>query len=430
MKKALTDILVRSIPAPASGRVEISDLRCTGLELRVSAKDARSWSFRFRDPQTGRVSRATLGSYPDVTLSQARTAADDMRRTVAAGRNPVEEKRRARLEATTNTFQALSDRYIKERARRFKRSADADERNLRLHILPKWKDRPYASIERRDIIALCEGMVQHGKATQANRIQALISSIFSFAIDADLVRANPCHRLRKRGVETVATRVLSDAEVKLFWNGVTLPPVSRRVGLALRLLLLTGARAGEVAGALRSEFESLDDPARAGWVIPADRSKNGRAHFVPLSPLAVGTINDALTLVGKDEAYLFPSPSVDEVPITAHALAVAMARFGRELKEMEDDAAVCTWQAEPPSPHDLRRTIATRLASLGIPGEDVSAVLNHIRRDVTGRHYDTYDRAREKRIALELWARTVEQIVAEKANTSTVVIMKPKRAAR
>ena len=174
MRKALTDALVRNIAPPTTGRIEVADLREAGLSFRVTANGARSWCFRFRDPRTGKTTRATIGRYPDVPLGKARKRADAMRKEVSDGHNPVQRKRHERETAASKTFQALADRYLDEHARRKKRSADADERNLRLHVLPKWKNRPYAEIARRDVIELVEGLVTAGKPTLANRVQALI----------------------------------------------------------------------------------------------------------------------------------------------------------------------------------------------------------------------------------------------------------------
>jgi hypothetical protein len=153
---------------------------------------ARSWCFRFRDPRSGKTTRATIGGYPIVSLEQARERAGTLQRQVASGENPVESKRRERETASSKTFQALAERYLDEHARRHKRSSDADDRNLRLHILPKWKSRRYDEIKRADVIELVEGLVTDEKPTLANRVQALISSIFGFAMDADLVAGNPC----------------------------------------------------------------------------------------------------------------------------------------------------------------------------------------------------------------------------------------------
>jgi integrase len=420
MQKTLTDTLVRSLGAPERGRLELSDSRCSGLEIRVTATGIKSWSFRFRDPRTARITRATIGPYPEITLADARERAGEMRRMVAAGVNPVEQKRRQREEAQTKTFASLAERYLAEHARRFKRSAPADERNLRLHVLPHWAERRYDDIQRRDIIELCERMVVAGTPTNANRVQALISSIFSFAVDADLVGANPCSRLRKRAAEVAGRRVLSDEEVVLFWHHIVEKPVSRRVGLALRIALLTGARVSEIAEAERSELSYLGDPDRASWILPAARSKNGRAHFIPLSPLAQGTLIEVMDLSDGAGPYLFPSPSVRAAPITGHALSVAMQRFGNAVGGVGDSSGASqSWAAEPPSPHDLRRTIATRLAALGCPAEDVSAVLNHTRRDVTGRHYDLYDRAKEKRRALNGWSVELERLIRVGSNDAS-----------
>ena len=409
MAKSLTDSAIRALKAPASGRLELADLRCAGLSYRITAAGVRSWTFRFRDPQSGKDARFTVGHYPDISLGEARKAADGLRAKVAKGINPIAAKRQDRREAASRTFEALSERYLEEHARRFKKSADADERNLRLHVLPRWAKRRFDHIRRADVIELVEGLVKARAPVQANRVQALISMIFSFAVDAGLMEGNPCTRLRKRGVETRGTRVLSDDEIRQFWQQAVLPPVTRKVGLALRLALLTGCRSGEVAGLARSELSDLDAPEKAAWVVPAARTKNGRAHYVPLSNIACETISSALKLISNDEEYLFPSPVDRGGPVTGHALTVAMRRMSDKMV----GKAAKSWNNDPPSPHDLRRTVATRLASLGVPEEDVAAILNHVRTSVTGRHYDQYQRAAEKRRALKLWDSQLKSILLE-----------------
>ncbi len=194
MQKALTDTFIRNVSPPAFRRLEIADLKSTGLSFRVTCSGTRSWCFRFRDPKSGKTSRATIGQYPTLTLGEARARADALRHSVAAGENPVDRKRRERETAATKTFKALADRYMEEHAKRRKKSSDADDRNLRLHVLPKWANRRYEEIGRGDIIALVESIVTAGMPTLANRVQALISSIYSFAVDADLVKAISCNR--------------------------------------------------------------------------------------------------------------------------------------------------------------------------------------------------------------------------------------------
>jgi integrase len=281
-------------------------MRCVGLVLRITPRGVKSWAFRFRDKTTGRPGRATIGQYPDIGLIKARTTADAMRRDVANGINPVERKQQDRAGAGAKSFGALAKRYLAEYAERKKRSHPADERNLRKHVLPRWQKRPYASIKRGDVIELVEGLVTAGTPTLANRVQSLISSIFTFGMDAGLVEFNPCHRLRKRGVENVGRRVLSDEEIRLFWNGIVEP--TRRIGLGLRLTLLTGARVSEIAGLDTAELEHLADASRAAWIIPGARTKNKKHHLVPLCPLARETVLEVLAQSGPNPGgYLFPT---------------------------------------------------------------------------------------------------------------------------
>jgi len=414
MRLILTDAYCKAAKAPTTDRTEVADARCSGLTFRVTSLGARSWAFRFRDPTTRRPLRATIGTYPDVTLSAARERADEMRRLVAGGVNPIESKRREKADAPNRTFKALSDRYLTEHAERHKRprSIEEDRRNLKIHILPHWVARDYRNIKRADVIELIERIVSAGTHTAANRVHALVSKIFSFAVDADLRDDNPAARLRKRGVERVGRRVLSDHEIRLFWPAIVLRPVSRGVGLALRLAALTGTRANEAVGAAKREFQNLKEPAKAAWIIPGERTKNKRDHLIPLSALALETVKAALELTGQDDEFLFPSPIDRSKPIDGHALATAMARFADHLKGPGE--AVKTWHAEPPSPHDLRRTVETRLSELGVSKEDRNACLNHVQTDVASKHYDLYERVREKRIAFDLLAAAYKSILTKR----------------
>jgi integrase len=456
-RKALTDTLLRSVRPPLAGRIELADLRCKGLEFRITAKKSAepssagegdnrsnsggvaSWSFRFRDPQSGKPNRFTIGPYPEISLANARQRADDLRKQVAAGENPVIHKRQERADAATKTFNVLADRYLTRYARALdsagnprKRSADADERNLKLHVLPKWGKRRYDTICRADVIELIDGLIDAGKPVLANRVQSLISKVFSFALDEvvdgrPMIAAHPCARLKKKGTEQVGRRVLSDDEIRLFWTNIVKAPVSLSVGLALRLALLTGTRASEVAGIARSELHQLNDRMKATWIIPGTRTKNGRDHLIPLAKLARDAIADAME-AATEHPYLFPRPQRgrnkarkrDEqhpqnpvVPVRGHSLAVAMQRFAAEITGK--DKAIETWRADPPTPHDLRRTFQTRMSSLGVPKEDRDALMNHVRSDVGSKHYDLYDRVVEKRRALERWSTALSSILVERA---------------
>jgi integrase len=404
MRKILTAAACEAKP-PVRGRLEIADMRQVGLVLRVTSRGARTFAFRFRHPVTRKTLRATIGTYPATGLEAARKRARDMATMVEAGQNPIDVKQAERDHAPKRTFNALGSRYIKEHAERHKRprSAEEDRRNLAVHILPKWGKRDFRGIRRADIIELIESIVGAGTHAAANRVHSLISKIFSFAVDAGLLDANPAARLKKRGVEKVRPRTLTDPEILLFWHGIIAKPVSLTVGLALRLALLTGTRASEIAGARKAEFHDLDDHKNASWLIPGSRTKNKRDHLVPLSALALSTVKAAFELTGDNYEFLFPTKLNNGNAIDRHALTTAMARF-------------CKGWKEPPSPHDLRRTVNTRLAKMGVVKEVRDRALNHVTglRDPEARHYNRYEFKREKRVALERWSDEIVSNIGER----------------
>jgi len=409
VRQILTDALCRTKP-PRAGRLEIADLRQAGLVLRITSNGARSFAYRFRHPHSRKTLRATIGPYPATTLEAARKRAKDMAAQVADGTNPIDARNAEREAAPARTFQALADRYLKEHAERHKRprSAEEDRRNLTVHVLPKWAKRDFRAIRRADVIEVIESIVSSGKHAAGNRVHSVISKIFSFAIDADLLEANPAARLRKRGVEKVGRRVLDDTEIRTFWRGIVVSPISRPVGLALRLALLTAARASEIAGARKDEFQNLDQLEQAVWLVPSERAKNRMTHLIPLAPLAVETVKNAIELSGDSE-FVFPTRLSRDGPIDRHTLTVAMVRFAKSLKA----PTAKTWQQEIPTPHDLRRTVSTRLARMGIAKEIRDRALNHITslRDPESRHYNLHEFQSEKRDAFSRWGAELEGII-------------------
>lgn len=372
--------------------------------------------------------RLTLGSYPDIGLADARAKADAHRIAVAGGADPASLKREQRENADVLAFQHLADRYIREYALRFKKSGARDEQNLKLHVLPKWRTRPYRDITRRDVVDLLEGIYAAGKQIQANRIRALLSKVFGFAMERGLLDANPASGISRLAAENTRDRVLSDDELRLIWRATSgLPPFSAPTALALRICLLTGCRAGEAAGMRRDELSDLDAPEGAIWELPPERTKASRRHRLPLSKMATEVVREAL-LRTATKTFVFGSPKGKDTPIDAHALSVAMARLagfleedGDKVRPLATEPGANSWLADPAHVHDLRRVVATRMAELGISSDDVRRILNHSRHDILGKHYDKYDGEREKRRALARWAEALQAVIEGREMTGNVV---------
>ena len=178
----------------------------------------------------------------------------------------------------------------------------------------------------------------------------------------------------------------------------------------MRLALLVGARVGEIVGyvAGRTRFTSMIR-TRAAWLIPAARCKNGRDHMLPLVPLARDTVQELLSLIGPGEEFLFPTRSSRRSgPMRSNSLTQAMDFFS---KRVAGTGGAETWSADPPTPHDLRRSLETRLAELRVPKEVRDRVLNHVSSDVGDKHYNLHDYADQKRDALMRWSGALSAVL-------------------
>ena len=155
----------------------------------------------------------------------------------------------------------------------------------------------------------------------------------------------------------------------------------------------------EIAGISRAELHDIGSPANAAWLIPGTRTKNKRDHLVPLAPLAREVVLELLATIEPGEQYLFPTRSRQRSgPVRGNTFSHFMIYFARRTTGYDDAAK--TWRADPPSPHDLRRTMETRLSALGVAKEVRDRVLNHVQGDVGSKHYNLHQFVGEKRAAL------------------------------
>jgi len=274
---------------------------------------------------------------------------------------------------------------------------------LNKEILPQWGTRKAKDIKRRDIIALLDGIVERGAPIQANRTLACVRRMFSWAIERDMLDASPCVQIKAPAQENRRNRALNEDELATFWRGLDDAKMTNTIRLALKFQLVTAQRKGEVIAAEWSEF----DRTNGLWTIPAEKAKNGVQHVVPLSPLALDIL-DAIEANGPESSrFLFQSPR-DNKPVLGSSVDHALRN---------NLTLICV---ENVTPHDLRRTAATAMASLGVDRTVLSKILNHVDSSVTGR-YDTHTYIPEKRAALERWGRKLEELVSGKLDPSKVV---------
>jgi len=373
---------------PRSTAYYTSDGLIDGLQLRVAPNGMKTWSLRYRFARTQR--RYTLGNFTILPLAKARAAAKDALIAVGNGIDPAATKAEQR---TADTVADLATTYMEKHAKVRKRSWKGDERILNTEVLPLWKKRLAKDINRRDVRALIEGIAVRGPI-RANRVRALLSKLFNFGLQQDIVETNPVIGTARPGVEQSRNRVLSHDEVRVFWQACEdMEPTMRA---AFRLRLVTAQRGQEV---LHMKWQDVDLTA-GWWVIPSEYSKNKMPHRVPLSPLAVDILK---TLRQAVDATMHQHPHAKEPTFVLRG-----ARGNRQR-----GSAAKAFAIQDFTPHDLRRTAATMMASTGTPRLVVAKVLNHAEQGVTS----IYDRASydmEKRQALDRWAVVLQNIIDKK----------------
>ncbi len=405
MPKRLTTRFVETVK-PKETRTEYRDGHTRGLILRVTPAGVRSWSVLYTRQSDRKKRRYTIGGYPDFSLETARTEAQSVLARVARGEDPADQKQE-RKDALS--FAELASIWIERHGKPNKgqRSLYDDELMLAREILPSIGATKADEVSKRDVIRIIDAVADRGARYRSNRILALTRSIFRWGCAEDLIKLDPTQGVRPRTIERPRDRVLTDNEIRIFWRGLDDSPMSAAVVTMLRLALVTGQRIGEIAGAAKAEIDLLSE--KPTWTLPGGRTKNSQTNRVPLSPLAVRLLQDAIEVSGESE-YVFPSPTRSG-PITAHAATRALSRARSKL-DIENFRV-----------HDLRRTVATSMASLGINPHTISLVLDHIsvtKGTVTGAVYVKYSFDREKRGALERWSRQLEKIIFDEERCNVV----------
>jgi integrase len=389
----LTSRNVRSEPLPAGkGEAIFFDDDVPGFGLRVREGGSRSYVFQYKVGAKQR--RMALGSVAAVDFGKVRENAKDLYARVRLGEDPAGDKAVSKSKAV-ETFEATVALYLpRHRASLRPKSYTDLERNL-LTYAKVLHGLQLAKIERRDIASCLAAVAKNNGDTTSNRLRTSLSGFFSWAIGEGLTEQNPVIGTNRKD-EKARERVLSPAELRSMWTALE----DDQFGAIMKLLTLTGQRAGEVAGMRWSEI----DLAGRSWLLPSDRTKNQRPHLVPLSDAVHAIIAAQPRRVNRDGKLRDLIFGRGEGPFSGWSNCKGL--LDARITEATNNT-LRHWVA-----HDLRRTFATHAAEvLKIQPHIIEVVLNHIsgfKAGVAG----VYNRATyepEKRMALDRWA---EQLLA------------------
>jgi integrase len=404
-----------NLPLPSRGRVEYFDDSLPGFAVRVFPTGRRVFTllYRLKGGRTRKKERIDLGTYPPLSLAQARELATKLKAEVQLGNDPrrnLKPDEPALLEpGSERLFRDVCLAYLDHptgggRLRaattlpHYKRLLDAE-------VLPVFGGRVPGGITRVEIRNWSEALAAK-KPVVANRSFAIMRRIFEWALSRDLVESTPFSGIHKPARETARERVLSDDEIRRVFEALT---HERPIIASLwELLFFTGVRPGSALAA-RWEHVNLDE---ALWDIPITKKArgtsdgSGKPFVVPLSSQAIQTLR-ALIPFSAHSPFVFPGGSPRRTALSSERNLFSPQKSTDRVRERTG--------LRDFSMRDIRRTVATGLGRLGVAPATIARVLDHTIQGVgqVTHVYAKYDYLAEKREALEAWGRFVAKLVGQ-----------------
>jgi integrase len=400
-----SDLGIRNLK-PEATLVEFSGKK--GLTLLIRPTGTKVWIYRYM--MNGKSTRMTFGHYPAVTMAEVNILHGEAMKKVAQGIDPSREK--AEAEAKRKAEPTVADLLAEFWEKELGHSLSGKERYrlIQKDAIPLWGERKAASITKRDAVILIDD-VRDRAYVVANRLQGVLVRMFNFAEERGIIPLSPLTGMKKKK-EVSRERFLTDDEIKLLWAGLDLEnqgiDIYRVTKLALKMILVTGQRPGEVCGMTWTEIND------GVWTIPAHRRmKTETANSVPLSDLALDIIEEA-RVYASDSAFVFRSSHCDG-QITTASLAKAVSRHFVEIGITDKF-----------TPHDLRRTCRTNLTAIGVEPQVAEKVIGHKLQGILA-IYDRWPYTDEKKMALDRWSRKLKQLVGiEEARANNIIELKQK----
>lgn len=389
----LTNDTARTLPAGPKGDAIYPDSDSKqgvpGLYLRVRKSGSRTFVIQWRQGDFQR--RSTVGKVGVLTLDEARKKARKLLVGIDEGHDPVAAKARAKV-SDKLLFEAVAKDYLEAREKDMKASSlDQCKRHLQLYFKP-FNRLAINKIDRAQVAAELRTIAKNRGAVPADRSRSTLSAFYAWCIGEGYSDQNPVIGTNRASAGISRDRVLTDAELVRIWNAAP----DSDYGRIVKLLMLTGQRRDEISAMRWPELVDLDGE-KPMLCLPKERTKNSRPHDVPLSLQAVTVLS---RVTQRDERDLL----FGEGDGGYSGFSRSKERLDKALGEN-----FAAWTL-----HDLRRTMATRMADLGVQPHIIEAVLNHVSGHKAGVAgvYNRSTYATEKRMALDLWGSHVAVLLA------------------
>lgn len=440
-RNLLTDKHLKALSAKLAGKPEIILNDGDGLQVRARAgKRGFSIIFRYRFTLNGKTGYCNLGDYDTTTLAQAREKCGEARRLVADGIDPNahhEEQKAARaaqrqVELLDPTVQDLFDLWKRRFLQANRRDGGAEvERRFTLDVFPVIGAIKAKDVGKRQVAEILDTILERGARRTANMTMAELRQMFRWALARDIVQADPTFGLNKKlvgGEERPRERDLSFDEINELMVKLPVSGLAVDIQAALLFLLATGARVGEMA---QARWADVDKTAHT-WFMPAENVKTRESHLVHLSGFAQAQLAimeqynpGPFLLSGRKKDSHLDAKTIgkqvrDRVHVEPEAKRAAM-------KRTVHGAGALLLSSGQWTPHDLRRTMASRMGDLGVLPHVIEACLNHKPPSKIVRTYQRAEYLPEREHAFKVWGDRLTLIARSDQN---VVTLYPKRKRR
>ena len=372
------------------------DTGTTGLALKVSPKGTKTFMVQYRPGGRGTPTRKMfIGPFGEVTFHKAQTEANRILGLRAEGRDPALEKQQAKNRAISNKFADVANDFLTKHASQ-NRTVDETTRIIKRDVLPKWGKRGVHEIGKRDVNDLLDVVVDRGSPVMANRLLAVLRKLFNWCVSRGIITASPCEGITAPQKEKARDRLLSDDELVSIIN--TAKQMGGAFGSIIQMLALTAQRRNEVSEMAWDEL----DLANNQWEIPSSRTKNEKPHTVHLSEQAAAVVS-GVTAIGS---FVFTGNG--KTPFSG---------FSKSKKRLDELSGVTDWRL-----HDIRRTVTSGMAKLGIAPHIADKILNHQSGTISGvaAVYQRHEFLDERETALDAWGNYVQSLL-DKTDRDNVV---------
>jgi integrase len=361
----------------------------SGFGVKVTPKGRKIFIVMYRTRNgAARLRKYTIGPYGPTTLASARVAAQKVLAARAEGRDPAAERREARRRSVLESIETVAEEYL-SRHLASKRSSSEMRRVIEREIVAVWRGRSIHEITKRDVIALLDAIVDRGSPGTANRAYSTLRSMMNWCVKRSILERSPCNGLPDPAPERARDRVLDDLELSAVISA------ARRIGFPyghiIEMISLTAQRRSEVSEMMWAEV----DLKNAVWTIPSIRSKNNKPHLIHLAPAVI----DLLRRLPRVEPIIFSTDGIKP-----------FQNWSEMKRTLDRSCGINGWVL-----HDLRRTVVSGMARLGIAPHVADKILNHQSGTISGvaAVYQRHEFLRERREALERWAAHVSSLLDE-----------------